>query len=100
MFTCIAKPATENVLTEKLLEVRYKGKSISDVLEMTIDEAVDFFQPIPKIYAKVKTLQDVGLGYITLGQQSTTLSGWRSATYKIGNRIGKRQTGNTLYILR
>ncbi|MGL6038172.1 MAG: excinuclease ABC subunit UvrA, partial [Soonwooa sp.] len=57
------------------LEVRYKGKSISDVLEMTIDEAVDFFQPIPKIYAKVKTLQDVGLGYITLGQQSTTLSG-------------------------
>ena len=57
------------------LEVRYKGMSISDVLEMTIDEAVEFFQPIPKIYNKVKTLQEVGLGYISLGQQSTTLSG-------------------------
>ncbi|WP_374451134.1 excinuclease ABC subunit UvrA, partial [Cloacibacterium normanense] len=81
------------------LEVRYKGKSISDVLEMTIDEAVDFFQPIPKIYAKVKTLQDVGLGYITLGQQSTTLSGGEAQRIKLATELAKKQTGNTLYIL-
>lgn len=81
------------------LEVRYKGKSISDVLEMTIDEAVDFFQPIPKIYSKVKTLQDVGLGYITLGQQSTTLSGGEAQRIKLATELAKKQTGNTLYIL-
>lgn len=81
------------------LEVRYKGKSISDVLEMTIDEAVDFFAPIPKIYNKVKTLQDVGLGYITLGQQSTTLSGGEAQRIKLATELSKRQTGNTLYIL-
>ena len=81
------------------LEVRYKGKSISDVLEMTIDEAVDFFQPIPKIYAKVKTLQDVGLRYITLGQQSTTLSGGEAQRIKLATELAKKQTGNTLYIL-
>ncbi len=81
------------------LEVRYKGKSISDVLEMTIDEATDFFQPIPKIYSKVKTLQDVGLGYITLGQQSTTLSGGEAQRIKLATELSKRQTGNTLYIL-
>lgn len=81
------------------LEVRYKGKSISDVLDMTIDEAVEFFQPIPKIYNKVKTLQDVGLGYITLGQQSTTLSGGEAQRIKLATELAKRQTGNTLYIL-
>ncbi len=81
------------------LEVRYKGKSISDVLEMTIDEAVDFFAPIPKIFNKVKTLQDVGLGYITLGQQSTTLSGGEAQRIKLAAELAKRQTGNTLYIL-
>ncbi|UOE41779.1 excinuclease ABC subunit UvrA [Chryseobacterium suipulveris] len=81
------------------LEVRYKGKSISDVLEMTIDEAVDFFAPIPKIYNKVKTLHDVGLGYITLGQQSTTLSGGEAQRIKLATELSKRQTGNTLYIL-
>jgi excinuclease ABC subunit A len=81
------------------LEVRYKGKSISDVLEMTIDEAVDFFQPIPKIFIKVKTLQDVGLGYITLGQQSTTLSGGEAQRIKLATELSKRNTGNTLYIL-
>ncbi|MCJ8496952.1 excinuclease ABC subunit UvrA [Chryseobacterium salipaludis] len=81
------------------LEVRYKGKSISDVLEMTNDEATEFFQPIPKIYAKVKTLQDVGLGYITLGQQSTTLSGGEAQRIKLATELSKRQTGNTLYIL-
>ncbi|SEF61763.1 excinuclease ABC subunit A [Halpernia humi] len=81
------------------LEVRYKGKSISDVLEMTIDEAVEFFQPIPKIFIKVKTLQDVGLGYITLGQQSTTLSGGEAQRIKLATELSKRNTGNTLYIL-
>ncbi|MGA9212866.1 excinuclease ABC subunit UvrA [Kaistella sp.] len=81
------------------LEVRYKGKSISDVLEMTIDEATEFFQPIPKIYSKVKTMQDVGLGYITLGQQSTTLSGGEAQRIKLATELSKRQTGNTLYIL-
>ncbi len=81
------------------LEVRYKGKSISDVLEMTIDEAVDFFAPIPKIFNKVKTLHDVGLGYITLGQQSTTLSGGEAQRIKLATELSKKQTGNTLYIL-
>lgn len=81
------------------LEVRYKGKSISDVLEMTIDEAVEFFQPIPKIFSKVKTLHDVGLGYITLGQQSTTLSGGEAQRIKLATELSKKQTGNTLYIL-
>lgn len=81
------------------LEVRYKGKSISDVLEMTIDEAVEFFAAIPKIFNKVKTLQDVGLGYITLGQQSTTLSGGEAQRIKLATELSKRQTGNTLYIL-
>lgn len=81
------------------LEVRYKGKSISDVLEMTINEAVEFFQPIPKIFIRVKTLQDVGLGYITIGQQSTTLSGGEAQRVKLATELSKRQTGNTLYIL-
>lgn len=81
------------------LEVRYKGKSISDVLEMTIDEATEFFKPLPRIFAKVKTLQDVGLGYITLGQQSTTLSGGEAQRIKLATELSKKQTGNTLYIL-
>ncbi|MXO33440.1 excinuclease ABC subunit UvrA [Apibacter sp. B3889] len=81
------------------LEVRYKGKSISDVLDMTIDEAVDFFQPIPKIHHIIKTLQEVGLGYITLGQQSTTLSGGEAQRVKLAKELSKKQTGNTIYIL-
>lgn len=81
------------------LEVRYKGKSISDVLEMTINEATEFFKPLPRIFAKVKTLQDVGLGYITLGQQSTTLSGGEAQRIKLATELSKKQTGNTLYIL-
>ncbi|MDR2206909.1 MAG: excinuclease ABC subunit UvrA [Flavobacteriaceae bacterium] len=81
------------------LEVRYKGKSISDILEMTIDEAVEFFRPIPKIFNKVKTLHSVGLGYITLGQQSTTLSGGEAQRIKLATELSKKQTGNTLYIL-
>ena len=81
------------------LEIRYKGKSIADVLEMTIDDAVDFFELIPKIYRKVKTIQDVGLGYISLGQQSTTLSGGEAQRIKLATELSKRDTGNTFYIL-
>ena len=81
------------------LEIRYKGKSISDVLNMTVDEAVPFFEMIPKIYRKVKTIQDVGLGYITLGQQSTTLSGGEAQRIKLAGELSKKDTGNTFYIL-
>lgn len=81
------------------LEIRYKGKSISDVLNMTVDEAVDFFENIPKIHRKVKTIQDVGLGYITLGQQSTTLSGGEAQRIKLASELSKKDTGNTFYIL-
>ena len=81
------------------LEIRYKGKSISDILEMTIDDAVVFFENIPKIYRKIKTIQDVGLGYITLGQQSTTLSGGEAQRIKLAGELSKKDTGNTFYIL-
>lgn len=81
------------------LEIRYKGKSIADVLAMTVNEAVEFFEPIPKIYKSVKTLQEVGLGYITLGQQSTTLSGGEAQRVKLAAELSKRQTGKTIYIL-
>lgn len=81
------------------LEIRYKGKSISDVLDMTVDQAVEFFESFPKIKHVVKTLQDVGLGYITLGQHSTTLSGGEAQRVKLSTELGKRDTGNTLYIL-
>lgn len=81
------------------LEIRYKGKSIADVLDMTIDESVHFFENIPKIYRKVKTIQDVGLGYLTLGQQSTTLSGGEAQRIKLATELSKKDTGNTFYIL-
>ncbi|WP_425075687.1 excinuclease ABC subunit UvrA [Psychroserpens sp. S379A] len=81
------------------LEIRYKGKSISDVLNMTMNEAVDFFEHIPKIHKKLKTIVDVGLGYITLGQQSTTLSGGEAQRIKLATELSKRDTGNTFYIL-
>ncbi len=81
------------------LEVRYKGKSISDVLDMTINQGVEFFENIPAIVHKLKTLQDVGLGYITLGQSSTTLSGGESQRVKLAAELAKRDTGKTLYIL-
>lgn len=81
------------------LEIRYKGKSIADILNMTIDESVDFFENIPKIYRKVKTIQDVGLGYLTLGQQSTTLSGGEAQRIKLATELSKKDTGNTFYIL-
>ena len=81
------------------LEIRYKGKSIADVLEMTMNEATDFFENIPKIHRKLKTIKDVGLGYITLGQQSTTLSGGEAQRIKLASELSKRDTGNTFYIL-
>lgn len=81
------------------LEVRYKGKTISDVLNMTIDQASLFFEHIPSIHQKIKALKDVGLGYITLGQPSTTLSGGESQRVKLATELAKRDTGNTLYIL-
>ncbi|MDQ6757812.1 MAG: excinuclease ABC subunit UvrA [Bacteroidota bacterium] len=81
------------------LEIRYKGKSISDVLDMTVDEAVEFFQNVPYIYRKIKVLQDVGLGYITLGQSAVTLSGGEAQRVKLSTELGKRDTGKTFYIL-
>lgn len=81
------------------LEIRYKGKSISDVLNMTIDTAVEFFDNIPSIRQKIKALHDVGLGYVTLGQQSTTLSGGEAQRVKLATELSKKDTGNTFYIL-
>ncbi len=81
------------------LEIRYKGKSISDVLDMTVDEAVEFFQAVPWIYRKIKTLQDVGLGYITLGQSAVTLSGGEAQRVKLATELSKKDTGKTIYIL-
>lgn len=81
------------------LEIRYKGKSINDVLDMTINQAVKFFENIPSILKKIHTLQDVGLGYITLGQQSTTLSGGEAQRIKLASELSKKDTGQTLYIL-
>ena len=81
------------------LEIRYKGKSISDVLDMTINEAEEFFESYPKIHRKLKTVQEVGLGYLTLGQQSTTLSGGEAQRIKLATELARPETGNTLYIL-
>ncbi len=92
--TCLGKR-----FNRETLEIRYKGKSISDVLNMTVDEAVEYFENIPKIYRKVKTIQDVGLGYITLGQQSTTLSGGEAQRIKLATELSKKDTGNTFYIM-
>ena len=81
------------------LEIRYKGKSIAQVLDMTVDEAAEFFQNIPKIYRKLKTLQDVGLGYIRMGQPATTLSGGEAQRIKLATELSRRSNGKTLYIL-
>ena len=81
------------------LEVRFKGKSIADVLDMTINQAVEFFENVPDILRKIKTIQDVGLGYIKLGQPSTTLSGGESQRIKLATELSKKDTGKTLYIL-
>ncbi len=85
--------------TRETLEVRFKSKSISDVLDMSVDDAVLFFEPIPAIYRKIKALQDVGLGYITLGQSSTTISGGEAQRVKLASELSKIGTGNTFYIL-
>ena len=84
---------------KETLEVKYKGKSISDILEMTVEEALDFFANVPKIKQKIQTLYDVGLGYIKLGQPSTTLSGGEAQRIKLATELSKRPTGKTLYIL-
>ena len=81
------------------LEVKYKGKTISDVLDMTVEEALKFFENIPKIKSKIQTLYDVGLGYIKLGQPSTTLSGGEAQRVKLATELSKKATGKTLYIL-
>jgi excinuclease ABC subunit A len=81
------------------LEIRYKGKSIADVLEMTVEEAVEFFQPVPYLYRKIKVLEEVGLGYITLGQSAVTLSGGEAQRVKLSTELSKRDTGKTFYIL-
>jgi excinuclease ABC subunit A len=81
------------------LEIRYKGKSISDVLDMTVEEAVAFFQAVPSVYRKIKTLEDVGLGYITLGQSAVTLSGGEAQRVKLSTELSKKETGKTFYIL-
>ncbi len=81
------------------LEIRYKGKSISDVLNMTVDEAVEFFVNVPYLHRKIKTLQDVGLGYVTLGQSAVTLSGGEAQRVKLATELSKRDTGQTIYIL-
>ncbi|MBR3864823.1 MAG: excinuclease ABC subunit UvrA [Clostridia bacterium] len=81
------------------LAVKYKGKNISDVLEMTVDEAVDFFENIPRVYNKIKSLKEVGLGYIKLGQPATTLSGGEAQRVKLATELSKRSTGKTIYIL-
>jgi excinuclease ABC subunit A len=81
------------------LEVFYKGKNIYDVLEMTIDEACEFFEPIPRIYRKIKTLCEVGLGYLKCGHSATSLSGGEAQRVKLATELSKRSTGKTLYIL-
>ena len=81
------------------LEVKYKGKSIADVLDMTVDDACEFFEAVPAVYNKIKTLRDVGLGYIRLGQPATTLSGGEAQRVKLAAELSKRSTGKTVYIL-
>ena len=88
-----------NRYNRETLEVKYKGKSINDVLNMTINMAVEFFEHIPSIYQKLRAIQEVGLGYLTLGQPCTTLSGGESQRIKLATELSKRETGRTLYIL-
>ena len=92
--TCVGKR-----YNRETLEVRYKGKSINDVLNMNISQAIDFFENIPAIYLKLKAIKDVGLGYISLGQPSTTLSGGEAQRVKLAAELSKKDTGKTLYIL-
>ena len=99
MFTLNVKVVVGKDLTEKLLRSDIKEKSISDVLNMSINEACDFFEQIPKIFRKLSALQEVGLGYINLGQPSTTLSGGEAQRVKLAFELSKKDTGNTLFIL-
>jgi excinuclease ABC subunit A len=92
--TCMGKR-----YNRETLEILYKGKSINDVLNMSVREATEFFKNIPKIYRKLKTILEVGLGYITLGQQATTLSGGEAQRVKLAEELAKKDTGSTLYIL-
>ena len=92
--TCMGKR-----FNRETLEIKYKGKSINDVLNMSVNDATNFFEHIPKIFRKLKTIKDVGLGYLTLGQQSTTLSGGEAQRIKLATELSKRDTGNTLYVL-
>ena len=85
--------------TRETLEVHYKGKNISEVLEMTVDEALEFFAPLPKLRNRLQTLQDVGLGYVKLGQPSTELSGGEAQRVKLATELSKQATGKTIYIL-
>ena len=86
-------------MNSETLEVKYKGKSIADVLDMTIDEALRFFENQPKIRSKIETLVDVGLGYVKLGQSSTTLSGGEAQRVKLATELSRRSTGSTVYVL-
>ena len=95
----IVPNATENDITGKHLKLNIRDRIISDVLEMTVNKAVEYFANVPSIYHKIKTLQDVGLGYIKLGQQSTTLSGGEAQRVKLATELARRDTGKTLYIL-
>jgi excinuclease ABC subunit A len=85
--------------SRETLEIRYKGKSIADVLDLTVEEAVEFFQNVPYLYRKIKVLEDVGLGYITLGQSAVTLSGGEAQRVKLATELAKKDTGKTFYIL-
>lgn len=90
MFTCIVKLVMVNVTTKRPWEVRYKGKSIGDVLNLTINQAVEFFENLPHLQSKLKMLQDVGLGYIKIGQPCTTLSGGESQRIKLATELSKK----------
>lgn len=89
----------ENGITAETLDIKFKGKNIYDVLEMTVEEGLKFFENIPNVYRKLKTLFDVGLGYIKIGQSSTTLSGGESQRVKLATELSRRSTGKTIYIL-
>ena len=99
MCTSPATSARANAINRETLEVKYKGKSIYDVLEMTVDEGCEFFKNYKRIYRKLKTLSEVGLGYIKIGQSSTTLSGGEAQRVKLSTELSKIATGRTLYIL-
>ena len=96
---CIRDRCKGKRYNRETLEVRYKGKNIYEVLEMTVDEALPFFENLPKIYNRLKTLEEVGLGYVKLGQASTTLSGGEAQRVKLATELSKRSTGKTIYIL-